>query len=223
MGPHLGSARLLDGDPSRRRQLHVGAARSPLVQHDVVLTGRHVTLEPLRPEHAEPLARAIAPDDDVFRWTSTAPRTQDEMRRWIAERAADRAQGKALAFAQRDARTGALVGSTSLFDWSEKERCAEIGHTWLAAPARRTGINTEAKLLLLTYGFETLGLARIQIVTDARNQRSRAAIVRLGAGFEGVLRSHRRGFDGGLRDSVFFSFIEREWAERKAALQAKLR
>lgn len=193
------------------------------MDHDVVLKGRHVTLEPLRPEHAEPLAAAIAPDDDVFRWTNTSPRTVDEMRRWIADRTSDRAQGKAMAFAQRDARTGALVGSTSLFDWSEKERCAEIGHTWLAAPGRRTGQNTEAKLMLLTYGFETLGLARIQLVTDARNERSRNAILRIGATQEGILRNHRWGFDGRLRDSVYFSFIDREWADRKAALQARLR
>lgn len=193
------------------------------MQHDVVLKGRHVTLEPLRPEHAEPLAAAIAPDDDVYRWTNTSPRTDDEMRQWIADRTSDRAAGKAMAFAQREAATGRLLGSTSLFDLNEKERCAEIGHTWLAAPARRTGMNTEAKLLLLTYGFETLGLARIQIVTDARNQRSRDAILRIGATFEGILRNHRRGFDGGLRDSVYFSFIDREWVEKKAALQARLR
>lgn len=193
------------------------------MQHDVVLKGRHVTLEPLRPEHADALAAAIAPDDDVYRWTNTSPRTVDEMRQWIADRTTDRAQGKAMAFTQREAATGRILGSTSLFDLNEKERCAEIGHTWLAAPGRRTGMNTEAKLLLLTYGFETLGLARIQIVTDARNERSRDAIARIGATFEGVLRNHRRGFDGNLRDSVYASFIDREWREKKAALQARLR
>jgi len=128
-----------------------------------------------------------------------------------------------LAFAQRDATTGAFAGSTSLFDWSEKERCAEIGHTWIAAPYRRSGVNTEAKLLLLTHAFETMGLARVQLVTDARNQRSRDAILRIGATFEGILRNHRRGFDGNLRDSVYHSFIDREWAVKKQALEAKLR
>lgn len=195
----------------------------PAVQHDVVLQGRHVTLEPLRIEHAEALAASIAPTDDVFRWTSTAPRGVDAMRQWIVDRQTDRAAGKALPFVQRDPKSGALMGSTSLFDWNEKERCAEIGHTWMTAPFRRSGANREAKLLLLTYGFETLGLARIQIVTDARNERSRAAIAALGATFEGILRNHRRGFDGELRDSPYFSFIDREWPEKKAALQASIR
>ena len=188
-----------------------------------MLKGRHVTLEPLRVEHAAELAAAVAPDDDVFRWTSTAPRGEDGMRRWILERQQDRAQGKALAFLQREPAGGRAMGSTSLFDWSEKERCAEIGHTWLAAPFRRTGANTEAKLLLLTHAFETLGLARVQLVTDARNARSRAAIERIGARFEGILRSHRRGFDGELRDSAYHSVVAGEWPQVKAALAARLR
>ena len=191
--------------------------------HDLVLKGRHVTLEPLRVEHAPELAAAISADDDVWRWTNTAPRTEDQMRQWIVDRQQDRAQGKALAFLQREPASGRAMGSTSLFDWSEADRCAEIGHTWLAAPFRRTGANSEAKLLLLTHGFETLGLARIQLVTDARNTRSRDAIARIGAKYEGILRNHRRRLDGGLRDSVYFSVIDREWAETKAALASKLR
>lgn len=193
------------------------------MEHTVVLKGRHVTLEPLRAEHADALSAAIGPDDDVFKWTSTSPRTPDEMRAWIRARGTDGPRGKTLAFLLREPATGRAMGSTSLFDLDEKERCAEIGHTWMAAPFRRTGANTEAKLLLLTHGFETLGLARIQLVTDARNQRSRDAILRIGATFEGVLRNHRRGFDGGLRDSVYFSFIDREWTGKKAALAARLR
>lgn len=188
-----------------------------------MLRGRHVVLEPLRPEHAAPLAEAIRPEDDVFRWTNTSPRGVEEMRAWIAERTRDRAQGRAMAFLLREPASGAVMGSTSLFDWSETERCAEIGHTWVVERFRRTGANTEAKLLLLTHGFETLGLARIQLVTDRRNERSRDAILRLGATFEGTLRNHRRGFDGRLRDSLYFSFIEEEWPARKAALAARLR
>lgn len=193
------------------------------MEHDIVLKGRHVTLEPLRVEHADELAATIAPGDDVFRWTNTSPRGPVEMRQWILDRQADRGQGKALAFLQRDPSTGRMMGSTSLFDWSEKDRSAEIGHTWIAAPFRRTGVNSEAKLMLLTHGFETLGLARIQLVTDARNERSRNAILRIGAKYEGTLRQHRMGFDGKLRDSPYFSVIAQEWPETKAALVAKLR
>lgn len=196
----------------------MGGARGPRgMEHEVTLRGRHVTLEPLRPEHAQGLADAIAPDDDVYRWTSTSPRGALEMLAWIADR---RAGG--MAFAMR-APDGRLMGSTSLFGIDARDRCAEIGHTWIAAPFRRTGANTEAKLLLLTHGFERMGLARIQLVTDARNVRSRDAIARIGATFEGILRNHRWGYDGKLRESAYFSFVDREWPERKAALEAKLR
>lgn len=191
--------------------------------HDLVLEGRHVRLEPLREEHAGELAAAIDPEDDVWRWTNTAPRTEDEMRRWIADRQRDLPQGRSLAFLQREPAGGRAMGSTSLFHLDEKERCAEIGHTWLAAPFRRTGANTEAKLLLLTHAFEMLRLVRVQLVTDVLNTRSRAAIQRTGAKEEGVLRNHRRRIDGTFRDSVYFSVVDREWPETKAKLAAKLR
>ena len=193
------------------------------MHHDLTLRGHIVTLEPLRPEHADDLCAAIAPDDDVFRWTNTSPRTQKEMLDWIEARSTDRPLGRAIAFAQRDVRTGRLMGSTSLFDWDEAARAAEIGHTWLAAPYRRSGANTEAKLMLLTHAFETMHLARVQIVTDLRNDRSSSAIARLGATREGVLRNHRLGFDRKLRDSVYYSFIDREWASAKPKLAALLR
>lgn len=191
--------------------------------HGVVLRGRHVALEPLLPGHAKELADAIAPGDDVFRWTNTAPRTEAEMLAWIEARNAPRHGLRNLAFAQRDAATGRLAGSTSLFDWSEKDECVEIGHTWIAAPWRRTGLNTEAKLLLMTHAFESMKVKRLQLVTDARNQRSQDAIARLGAVREGVLRSHRRNLEGGLRDSVYFSVVEAEWPGVKARLRSMLK
>lgn len=191
--------------------------------HDVILRGRHVVLEPLVPEHARGLAEAISPEDDVFRWTNTAPRTEAEMAAWIRARSTPRPGMRNLPFAQRDPSSGRLAGSTSLFDWSEADECAEIGHTWLAAPWRRTGVNTEAKALLLTHAFETLGLKRVQLVTDARNERSQRAIERLGAVREGVLRNHRRNLEGGLRDSVYYSVVDREWPAVKARLQGLLR
>lgn len=188
----------------------------------VVLTGRHVILEPLRPEHAKGLAEAIGPDDDVFRWTNTAPRTEEEMRGWIEARNAPRPGMRNLPFAMRDPATGRLMGSTSLFDWSEKDEAVEIGHTWLAAPWRRTGANTEAKLLLMAHAFGALKVKRVQLVTDARNERSQRAIERLGAVREGVLRRHRRNLEGGLRDSVYYSVIDAEWPAVKARLEGIL-
>lgn len=190
--------------------------------HDVVLKGRHVILEPLRVEHAKGLADAIAPDDDVFAVTSTAPRGEEEMRAWIVARNTPRPNVRNLTFAQRDAATGRLAGSTSIFDWSGKDESAEIGHTWIAAPWRRTGLNTEAKRLLLGHCFEVLGLKRVQIVTDLRNERSQRAIERLGATREGVLRNHRRDLHGRLRDSVYYSVIDTEWPAVRARLDALL-
>lgn len=187
------------------------------------LRGTRVILEPLVPAMAEELASAIAPGDDVFRWTNTAPRTPDEMRAWIAARNTPRPGLANLAFAQRDAATGRLAGSTSLFDVDRAAQSAEIGHTWIAAPWRRTGLNTEAKLLLLTYGFETLGLQRIQLCTDLRNERSQNAIARLGAVREGVLRNYRRNLVGGLRTTVVYSVIAQEWPPTKRHLEALLR
>lgn len=187
------------------------------------LRGRFVVLEPLVVEHAKELAEALKPDDDVFRWTSTAPRTEAEMRAWVVARQTPKPLLRNLPFLQRDARTGRAIGSTSLFDWSERDECVEIGHTWLAAPYRRTGHNTESKLLLMTHAFETLRVRRVQLVTDARNERSQRAIERLGAVREGLLRSHRRNLEGGLRDSVYFSVIDREWPAVQARLRSLLR
>ncbi|MEA3202273.1 MAG: N-acetyltransferase [Thermoplasmata archaeon] len=191
--------------------------------HDVTLRGKRVILEPLVPAMAEDLAAAIQPGDDVYRWTNTNPRTSEEMRAWIEARGTPRPGLRNLAFAQRDPATGRLAGSTSLFDVDEKAESAEIGHTWIAAPWRRTGLNTEAKLLLLTYAFETLRLKRVQLCTDLRNTRSQDAIARLGAVREGVLRNFRRNLEGGLRDTVVYSVIAQEWPATKARLEGMLR
>ena len=197
--------------------------RGPMETHDVVLRGRHVLLEPLRLEHAGGLAAAIGPEDDVFRWTNTAPRSEAEMRAWIEARNTPRPLVRNLAFAQQDPASGRLMGSTSLFDWSERDEAVEIGHTWLAAPWRRTGANTEAKLLLMAHAFGALGVKRVQLVTDLRNKRSQRAIERLGATREGVLRSHRRDLQGNLRDSVYYSVIEPEWPAVRARLEGMLK
>jgi RimJ/RimL family protein N-acetyltransferase len=193
------------------------------MEHTVVLRGRHVVLEPLLPAHAKDLAAAIGPDDDVFRWTNTAPRTEKEMEAWIAARRADRPSGRTLAFAQRDVASGRLAGSTSLFDIDEAAESAEIGHTWIAAPFRRSGLNTEAKLLLLEHAFSALRLKRVQLVTDLRNERSQNAIARLGATREGVLRNWRRNLEGGLRTSVVYSVLDSEWPDVEKRLRARLR
>jgi RimJ/RimL family protein N-acetyltransferase len=184
----------------------------------VTLTGRHVRLEPLAEIHVATLVRHAA-DDEV--WThfggarmndAPAIRQRIESARQLLE------QGAALTFAVVDLARGEAVGSTTYFDVSVPDRRLEIGSTWLGRVTWRTAINTEAKLLLLTHAFEVLGCLRVQLKTDIRNVRSQAAIERLGAVKEGVLRAHMLRRDGSQRDTVMYSIIAPEWPAAKARL-----
>lgn len=185
------------------------------------LVGRRVILEPLTIGHAEALHAAADGDDDLWTYMTAAPRSVPEMRAWVEARLAPRAL-PALAFAQRDAATGRVAGSTSLFDIDAEAGSAEVGYTWLGAPWRGAGLNAEAKLLLLRHAFGPLSLQRVQLVTNARNLRSQRAIEALGATREGVLRNYRRNLDGTLRDSVVFSILDREWPDVEARLARRV-
>jgi RimJ/RimL family protein N-acetyltransferase len=202
---------------------------------DVVLEGKHVRLEPLELRHAEALAAASEGDDDLYRW-SPVPRTSEEAASYIETALAWKAAGTALAFATVRKSDGVVIGSTRFFlieNWawpkahamygrSAPDAC-EIGYTWLARSALRTAANTEAKLLMLTHAFETWNVLRVCLHTDARNERSRAAIQRIGGKFEGILRSHRMAADFIARDSARFSIVAAEWPEAKERLQGMLR
>jgi N-acetyltransferase len=192
----------------------------------VVLQGTLVRLEPLGAGHAPGLMAAAEEDRSAYAWTRV-PRA-GEVADYVAGRLA--AEG-VTPFAQIRVRDGAPVGCTTLANpraWPGRQDlfAVEIGGTWLAASAQRSGINTEAKLLLLTYAFDELGVARVDWKTDARNKRSRRAIEALGARFEGVLRnwspSHADGEEGRLRDSAMFSVTEAEWPAVKSALAARV-
>lgn len=192
----------------------------------VVLKGSLVRLEPLAAGHVPGLMPAAEEDRAAYAWTAV-PRA-DEMADHVA--AALRRDGLT-PFAQIRVSDGAPVGCTAYWDprtWPDREDLAaiNIGWTWLAASAQRTGINAEAKLLLLTHAFEELGVVRVDLTTDARNQRSRQAIARLGARFEGVLRnwsrSHAPGEEGLLRDTAMFSVTDAEWPAVKSALAARI-
>jgi N-acetyltransferase len=192
-----------------------------------VLRGSLVRLEPLRQGHVPDLMLAAEEDRSAYAYT-LVPRAGQ-----TAGYVADQLTREGLTpFAQVRLKDEAVVGCTSFCNprtWpDEQELCAiEIGWTWLAASAQRTGINAEAKLLLLTYAFETLGVARADLKTDARNQRSRQAIERLGARFEGVLRnwspSRAPGEEGKLRDSAIFSVTAAEWPTVKSSLSGRVR
>jgi RimJ/RimL family protein N-acetyltransferase len=195
--------------------------RRPVALDEVVLTGRAVRLEPLRATHAEELWPA-ASEHDVWTYMIHDVRNPADLRTWIGQRLEAQRAGAALAFVQRDARTGAAFGSTSLFDHEPAHRRIEIGHTWVGASHRRTAANTEAKLLLLTHAFEDLRMSRVQFKCDARNERSRRAIQRLGATFEGVLRAWMILPDGRPRDTCMFSLLAHEWPGAKERLLRRL-
>lgn len=185
----------------------------------VVLTGSLVRLEPLTPDHARGLA-AAGDDPAVFEhligW--------DEMDEATARRRIEAylANPALVPWAQIDLRTGEVAGMTCYYDVDPTLRTVAIGHTWIGRRFWRSGLNTEVKLLLMTRAFEDLGCVRVVWHTDIRNTRSQAAIVRLGAHEEGVMRKHKIRDDGSWRDTVTFSMLDDEWPAAKAALIGSL-
>jgi len=186
----------------------------------VRLPGSHATLEPLVEAHAEEMRRTLAGGELAANWYTNVPDPAG-VDAYIAAALAAQAQGQTLAFAVRDA-AGELVGSTRYYDLDAAVPRLSIGYTWYAPKAQRTGVNTEAKLLLLGHAFETLGCVAVAFETSWFNHASRTAIARLGAKQDGVLRGHRRHADGTVRDTVVFSIIDSEWPAVKSHLQYKL-
>jgi len=186
----------------------------------VTLRGQHVQLEPLGPAHADGL-RAATQDGALWqRWYTNVP-APGGVDAYIAAALAMQDEGKALAFAVKDA-SGDVVGSTRYYDIDPGVPRVSIGYTWYAERVQRTGLNTEAKLLLLEHAFGKLGCVAVAFETSWFNQASRNAIARLGAHQDGVLRSHKRHADGSVRDTVVFSIIATEWPAVKTNLLARL-
>jgi RimJ/RimL family protein N-acetyltransferase len=189
----------------------------------VTFRGRLVRLEPVTLDHAADLYAALRADPSIWRFRTLVPPTALEgMRDLIARDLEAMDRGTLVPFAQVEVATGRAVGGTTYMNISRPDRGLEIGSTWLGRPWQRSGLNTEAKYLLLRHAFEELGAVRVQLKTDARNRQSRAAIERLGAVHEGTLRKHMLMPDGVLRDSVFYSILDDEWPAVKASLEAKL-
>lgn len=187
----------------------------------VVLEGRHVRLEPLREDHLAGLAE-MGLDEELWRWIPTPVRTTEEMAAYIATALREQAQGVSLPFALVERRTGRPIGSTRYGNIDRTHGRVEIGWTWVAREWQRTAINTEAKYLLLTHAFETLGCIRVELKTDSLNERSRAAILRIGAREEGTFRNHMITAGGRIRHTVYFSVVDSEWPGVKARLEEKL-
>jgi RimJ/RimL family protein N-acetyltransferase len=188
----------------------------------VLLEGRHVRLEPLERRHL-PALIAAAQDPAVFQFFLTPPLgNEGEMAKWLEDGLKAQSAGTEVAWATVRVSDGRVVGSTRYLDIRRVNRGLEIGNTWLAKEAQRTPINTEAKLLQLTHAFEKLGAIRVQLKTDERNAGSRAAIARVGATFEGILRRYQARYDGYVRNTAIFSLTAEEWPAAKAALEARL-
>jgi len=185
------------------------------------LTGTIVELRPLRREHASALLDAAA-DGELWNMTLTVVPGPDTIGGYLATALEGCAAGTVMPFviARRD--TGAIVGSTRFWKIDRVNRKLEIGHTWLSASVQRSAVNTEAKYLLLCHAFEAMQCVRVQFTTDELNEKSRAAILRIGAKQEGVVRHERIMPDGRKRNSVRFSIIDDEWPEVKAVLEGKL-
>ena len=196
-----------------------------------LLTGHHVRLEPLGVEHVPALVSAADADRSTFGFT-LVPGDEPAMVRYVEGLLADAAADTAVPFAQCDAATGAPLGCTRFLNvvwWPGRDTPAEveIGGTWLATHAQRTPVNTEAKLLLLAHAFDEWEVHRVAICTDARNERSRRAIERLGATFEGILRRHRASQGhaveaGTPRDTAAYSIVREEWPAVRSGLRARL-
>jgi RimJ/RimL family protein N-acetyltransferase len=186
------------------------------------LEGDQVVLEPLEESHAEELWRA-AQAPEIWSWLAHIGSSREYFDEWLRQALDANAAGREGVFATRERAGGTLVGSTRYLNVRPADRVAEIGWTWLNPSAWRSGVNVGAKLLMLEYAFETLGCVRVELKTDARNERSRAAIAAIPAQFEGILRKHMIVPDVGVRDTAYFSVVDDEWPEVRANLERRLR
>lgn len=191
------------------------------VLRPLVLQGTAIALEPMLPGHLDPLAE-VALDPELWRLTVSQVADRADLHRWMTDAFGEQERGTALPFVIRDLASGRLVGATRYGSFVARHRRVEIGWTWVARPWQRTVVNTEAKYLLLRHAFESLGLLRVEFKTDLMNVRSRAAIQRLGALEEGVLRKHQVTDGGRVRDTVYFAILDDAWPAVRAGLEQRL-
>ena len=187
----------------------------------VVLSGAHVRLEPLSLEHVDALCD-VGLDPSIWTWNPSPIRDRSEMQAYVESALQARNDGSMNPFATIEQQTGKVIGSTRYGAIALEHKRLEIGWTWIAPQWQRTAINTEAKLLMLRHAFGPLDCNRVEWKTDSLNERSRNAILRLGAQFEGTHRSHMLVADGRIRDTVYYSVIRSEWPAVEAGLVQKL-
>jgi N-acetyltransferase len=189
----------------------------------VTLEGEFVRLEALRVEHAELFWQVAKNDlDDIFRWIPYSVTTREDFRRLVDKAFEEQMRGESIVFATVERASGRTIGSTRFMNIDRVNKRVEIGSTWIAPAWQRTAVNSEAKYLLLRHAFEQWKCIRVELKTDALNQKSRNAILRIGAKEEGTLRRHLVTWTGRVRDTVYFSVLDSEWPEVKTRLEAKL-
>jgi N-acetyltransferase len=189
----------------------------------LALDGQTVRLLPITPDHWQSLwevARESA--EHIFRWIPYPMRSADDFQAFVSKALAEQERGESVVFVTTEKSSGQVVGSTRFMNIDRANRRVEIGSTWIAPAWQRTKVNTEAKFLMLRHAFEHWKCIRVELKTDALNQKSRNAILRLGAREEGTFRRHLITFTGRVRDTVYFSIVEEEWPAVKAQLEAKL-
>jgi len=189
----------------------------------ITLEGKSVRLEPLSREHGPLLWDAMKNDaEELFRWIPYPMRTVEDSARFVELVLLEQQRGLSVPFATIDRRSGKMAGSTRFMAIDVANRHVEIGSTWIAPAWQRTAVNTEAKYLMLRHAFETWKCMRVEFKTDSMNEKSRTAILRLGAKEEGTFRNHMVTWSGRIRHSVYFSIIDSEWPEVKSRLQARM-
>jgi len=193
---------------------------TPMAVEPVTLEGKFIRLEPLSMAHYEQLCEAGS-DPEIWRWTTSTGFSPDDMRVYIQTALRWQAEGHALPFATIETSSSQAVGSTRFGNIDKNHHRVEIGWTWIHPQWQRTPVNTEAKYLMLRHAFEILGCIRVELKTDVLNERSRQAILRIGAKQEGIFRNHMI-INGRVRDSVYFSIIDTEWPDVKTRLEEKL-
>ena len=195
-----------------------------IVASPITLEGAYVRLEPLRPQHAQMLW-TIARDslEELFQWIPYRLESLADFRQFNRQVLGEQRRGVSLPFATFVREGNQIAGTTRFMNMDSANRKVEIGSTWIAPRWQRTVVNTEAKYLMLDHAFDTWNCLRVELKTDSLNQRSRQAILRLGAKEEGTLRNHMLTWNGRQRDSVYFSILDTEWPEVGAQLKAKLR
>ena len=187
----------------------------------VTLTGHHIRLEPLSPDHHAGLCD-VGLDPELWRWTIGEVLTPEDMRAYMQTALQWQKDGTALPFATIENASGRVIGSTRFMNIDRPHRRVEIGSTWIGEPWQRTAVNTEAKYLMLRHAFETMGCIRVELKTDSFNEKSRNAMLRMGAKEEGIFRNHMICYAGRIRHSAWYSVIDSDWPDVRTRLEGFL-